>query len=167
MEPKNNIPDFDLDAFDLEVFSNTFPQKKAKKHSFLINLLDKTFVKTVLTLALLLFLFGSTFFIASRIKEPSFTTSSADIGYIPQAQINLPEPIGIKACSEVSDTSEEQTFLQSFCAGEICIGETEKEACESIDVLLIENGVLSEVAGQDGISDCVWIEEEVSCKPKY
>jgi hypothetical protein len=167
MEPKKEISDFDLDSLDLEVFSTTAPRKIAKKQSRLVDLLGKTYTKTALTLFLLLFLFGSTFFIASRVNQPSFTTSSADVGYIPMAQIDIPQPVGVRSCSEVNYESGEITFLQSYCRGDICINQVTEQTCEELDAVVLENGTLSEENGQDGVPDCVWVEEESSCKPKY
>jgi hypothetical protein len=167
MEPKRNISDYDLDAPDLEIFSSTTPAKVPKKPTGWQDLLNKTYIRTSLTLFLLLFLFGSTFFIASKIDKPSFTTPSADIGYIPQAQIDIPVSTGIRGCSEINYEIEDATFLQSFCRGDFCTDQSNGDVCESIDVVVLENGILSEVSGQDGISDCIWIEEESVCKPGY
>ena len=73
MDPKKNVLDYDLDAPDLEIFSNTANPAKPSKKTNWHDLLSKSVVKTSLTLSLLLFLFGSTFFIASRVKKASFT----------------------------------------------------------------------------------------------
>ena len=167
MEPKKNIPDYDLDAPDLEIFSTTTPVKVPKKSTGWQNLLNKTYIRTGLTLFLLLFLFGSTFFIASKIDKPSFTTPSADIGYIPQAQIDIPVSTGIRGCSELDYEIEDATFLQSFCRGDSCTNQSNRDVCESIDVVVLEEGFLSENTGQDGTPDCIWIEEESVCKPGY
>ena len=171
MEPKKDISDFDLDALDLEIFSSTYPTTTKKRLSWQ-DQLNKTYIKIGLTLFLLLFLFGSTFFIASRIAKPTFTTSSADVGYIPQAQIDIPSlptstPQAAKSCSDINNATNSATFLHSFCQGNICNSQSNKETCESIDVVTLKDGVLSEESGQDGILDCVWIEEEAICKPKY
>ena len=167
MEPKKDNPDFDLNAPDLEIFSTTTPGKSPKKKSRLVDQLDKTYVKTSLTLFLLLFLFGSTFFIASRVSNPAFKISSADIGYIPQAQVEIPKSTGVQACSEINYDPGEINFLQTYCQGDICAGQSEKESCEAVDVVVLEESYLSEESGQDGISDCIWVEEETACRPRY
>lgn len=171
MEPKKDFSKYDLDSLDMEIFSTASPQvsTKVKKHSPWQELLNKTYIRTGLTLTLLLFLFGSTFFIASKIAKPSFTISSANIGYIPKAQIDIPQPlqpVNYKSCSEINYENK-TTFLFSFCQGDICANQTDKETCEDIDVVVLEDDILSEVSGQDGIPDCVWEEESSVCKPKY
>lgn len=174
MERKKDILDYDLDSLDLEIFSDTIRHKAVRKKSLWQDFLNNSYVKTGLTLLLLLFLFGSTFLIASRIAKPSFTTSSADVGYIPQAQIeipfiptNTPQPAAAKNCSEVSYDAGETTFLHSFCRGDICDSQPDKETCELVDVVVLKDDILSEESGQDGIVDCVWSEEEAVCKSKY
>jgi hypothetical protein len=167
MEPKKDGEDFDLNALDLEIFSTEFPKKSVSKPSVSTMLLSRTYIKAILTSTLLLFLFVSTFFIASRTQEPTLTTSSANVGYVPQAQIEIPKSVGVKSCSEVNYDSSELTFLQSFCQGNSCIHHDTKEDCENVDVVLTENGNLKEESGQDGVADCVWIIDTTSCKPKY
>ena len=167
MEPKKNISDYDLDTLDLEIFSTNTSRNIPKKHFQWHEFINKSYIKTGLTLGLLLFLFGSTFLIASKINKPIFTISSADIGYIPQAHIDIPQLTGIRSCSEVSYEEGDTTFLHSFCQGNICESQPDKETCEEVDVIVFKNGILSEESGQDGIADCIWIEEESVCKPKY
>lgn len=169
MEPKKDILGYDLDSPDLEIFSDLLPSvNRAKKIPWWQNLLNKTYIRTVLTLSLLLFLFGSTFFIASRVKGPAFKTSSANVGYIPKAEIDIPilQTPKYKACSETIFDPEEVSFLNSYCNGNFCSNNQEKETCEAVDVLVIDNGFLSEETGQDGIGDCIWTEEE-TCIPLY
>ena len=169
MEPKKDIPDYNPDSLDLEIFSTTNPQNQpvVKKHLRWQEFLNNTYVRTSLTLTLLFFLFGSTFLIASRVSKPSFTTPSADVGYIPQAQIDLPLSTGIRSCTDVSSENEVSDFINSYCQGLFCAEQTDKDDCESVDVVILENDVLSEVSGQDGIPDCTWIEEESTCITKY
>lgn len=167
MEPKKDIPDFDVDALDLEVFSTSIPPKNSKKQSNLVNLLNKTYTKTALTLTLLLFLFVSTFFIASRVAQPSFTTSSASLGYIPQAIIEIPKSVNVRSCSDVNTETEGSTFLKSFCRGDWCSYQISKDGCEKVDVVIVEDELLSEISGRDGNPDCKWIETESVCEPIY
>jgi len=167
MEPQKDSEDFDLNALDLEIFATEFPKKLTKKPSSLALLLDRTYVRVILTSSLLLFLFVSTFFIASKTQEPTLTTSSASVGYVPQAQIEIPAPVGVTSCSDVVYGASELTFLQSYCQGDTCIHQDTKEACEAVDVVISENGNLKEESGQDGAADCAWVEQETSCKPKY
>lgn len=167
MEPWKGDEYFDLNSPDLEIFSTGLPKQAAKKTTNLLLILDKTSVKATLTFFLLFSLFVSTFIIASRIQKPTFNTSSANVGYVPEAQIDLPKTSLIKSCFEVIHNSNEPAFLQSYCQGETCVYEESREGCESVDVVVIENGNLRQDSGQDGVSDCVWFEEETSCKPKY
>ena len=167
MEPQKGSEDFDLDAPDLEIFSTEFSKKSVNKPSVSTMLLSRTYVKAILTSTLLLFLFVSTFFIASRTQEPAFSTSSANVGYVPQAQIEIPESAGVNNCSEGNYDLSELTFLQAYCQGDFCIHHDTKEDCENVDVVLTENGNLKEESGQDGVADCVWVSEATSCKPKY
>lgn len=167
MEPKKDILDYDLNSPDLEIFSDLVSSaKRANKTPWWQNLLNKTYIRTTLTLSLLLFLFGSTFFIASRVKGPSFKTSSADAGYIPEAQIDIPQLKKYKACSQINLSSDEISFLNSYCSGNFCNNNQERDTCEAVDVVVIENGFLSEETGQDAIADCTWTEDE-TCVPKY
>jgi hypothetical protein len=168
MDPRKDISNLNLDSPDLEIFSDIVPRdKSAQKKSSWKDLLNKTYTRTGLTISLLLFLFGSTFFIASRVKSPSFKTSSANVKYIPKAEINIPQTPKYKVCSETNFAPEEVSFLNSYCQGFFCQNHQDKEACESTDVLVIKGGFLSEETGQDGISDCLWLDEEASCEPKY
>jgi len=178
MKPKKDIYDFDLNASDLEIFSTTTTQKTSPNKS-LRDIANKTFTRTLLTLFLLLFLFGSTFVIASRMTNQSFTTPSADISYIPQAHIDFPEipadtiqptppPVIIKSCSEINKDQDIRSFLHSFCLGDVCQSQSTKEACESIDVLVLqEDGYLSTKSGEDGIIDCVWNDSKSICETRY
>src|SRR3990172_5121149 len=91
-----------------------------------------------------------------------FSTSSANVGYVPQAQIEIPESAGVNNCSEVNYESSELIFLQAYCQGDFCIHHDTKEDCENVDVVLTENGNLKEESGQDGVADCVWVSEATS-----
>lgn len=74
------------------------------------------------------------------------------------------------SCSNVTSSSYEPTFLQSYCMGDQCVGEKTKTACESVDVVTITDGKLNSSWGQDSIGDCVWIESAPplnQCQVKY
>ena len=167
MHPRKEIDNFDLEAPDLEIFSSTIPLKTTPPKAARGKLTNTTFGKFVLTLSLLLFLFGSTFFIASKMTEPSFKISSADIGYLPQAVIDMPQIKAIKSCSEITYLTESADFLNSFCRGDFCINNKSKSSCEAVDILSLKNNFLPQEGGEDGITDCVWIEKGSLCKPKY
>ncbi len=173
MENKKELQAKKLDPFDLEIFTSLNSYLKPKK-PFWQEILEKNSVKTVLTIILLLFLFGSTFLIAEKIAKPTLTISKADIKYVPQAKINIPTYIPqnqiknkVSNCQEVKEKYEKQTFLYSFCQGEICKNQKNKESCESVDVIVLKDEFLSEESGQDGIQDCLWVNEESLCKPRY
>ena len=73
-------------------------------------------------------------------------------------------------CKELGFASEERTFLQSYCLGEMCFPEKDKESCERIDSVKIEGQSLSEASGWDGIGDCIWDEKAATlnqCRPRY
>ena len=167
MKPKKDILDYDLDSPELEIFSKIDPKKNTPKRSGWQELLAKGYVRAGITLTLLFSLFGSTFFIALKIRKPSFKTASADIGYIPEAQIDIPKPEGFMNCSELAGNPENLNFLNSYCQGNFCVNNKDKETCEVVDVLVIDNGFLSNETGQDGIGDCIWSGDENLCKPKY
>ena len=74
------------------------------------------------------------------------------------------------SCKDIQSDTPELTYLQAFCSGLHCSDQTTKADCESVDVVTIENGKLSESWGQDRIVDCIWIEElppPNQCQPKY
>lgn len=167
MDPRKDVSNFDFDSSDLEIFSDIVPTRKTtQKQAAWKKLLNKTYIRTVLTLSLLLFLFGSTFLIASKVKNPSFKTSSANMEYIPKAEINIPQTQKYRSCSEANFQPKKINFLNSYCKGNFCTNHQEKEICESTDVLIIKDGFLSEETGQDGVGDCLWTEDG-KCVPKY
>lgn len=62
------------------------------------------------------------------------------------------------------------TFLESYCIGNYCSPETNRNACESVDVVSVNNGRLNESWSQDGIGDCIWVQTQSKlnqCHIKY
>lgn len=64
-------------------------------------------------------------------------------------------------CKNIDINPRELTFEASYCNGDLCSSAKTKTECISKDVAKTTNGKIS--AGQDGISDCSWINN--SCQP--
>lgn len=72
-------------------------------------------------------------------------------------------------CKNLRFEGDELTFLQSYCAGDMCFPEGTKEDCQRVDVVRIEEKGLSETNGKDGIGDCIWDEKATlnQCRPRF
>ena len=76
-------------------------------------------------------------------------------------------------CSLVTENLLELAFLRSYCLGAHCSSETDRQSCETVDVVAVstESGKLLEESQTDGIADCMWDEQTSGfgnkCKVKY
>ncbi len=86
---------------------------------------------------------------------------------LPLTDAVTPTAVMGELCSGIDMNPPELTFEAAYCAGGDCVTAQTQAACEAIDVL----GSTTEiVAGQDGIPDCVWREDNprrMGCYPRW
>lgn len=73
----------------------------------------------------------------------------------------------VKGCGD--NTIKNNGNLKNYCGGELCLAQTTKLSCNSLDVVSIKNGTLSDIS-KDGIPDCTWTNNVTSanyCEPIF
>lgn len=73
----------------------------------------------------------------------------------------------IKGCEDEEIRNDEN--LKKYCLGELCLAETAKLSCKSLDVVSIKEGKLFDLS-KDGVPDCSWVKDldsKYQCTPIF